>query len=235
MLRAHVHVTNSFVAVALYNWLMLLPSYVTVSAIISDSFSPTFTPSDPIDELTVAGLLLVYFANSVQTTQNHKETLSAPENMPKLANRRLVELEDLSLRDTLTGLPNRRAFDELAGQVLCASKFGKVAQGTLFPIDLDGFKLINDSYRLAAGDTLLKEVRRWLSIYLKGPDVVAQFGGDEFYIDWPGPLNCAEMNRISDTSCAICANPCAMNATNCRSRAVSASRRHTPVPVSISC
>lgn len=64
MFGALVHVSNSFVAVPIYNWSMLLPSYVIVAVIISDLFSRSFTPSEPIDAIAVAGLLLVYLVVS---------------------------------------------------------------------------------------------------------------------------------------------------------------------------
>ena len=199
MFGALVHISNSFVAVPLYNWSMLLPAYMVVVKIVHDLLQQPVTPSQPFEGLIVAGLLLVYFANTVQTTQNHKDTLSAYENMRELANRRLVELEDLSLRDLLTGLPNRRAFDTIANEFLCAAKPGKSVSGALFLVDLDGFKPINDSYSHAAGDALLKEVARRLSVDLTGSSVVARLGGDEFAIAWPGPLTRIDMVRIAES------------------------------------
>ena len=198
MFGALVHISNSFVAVPLYNWSMLLPAYLAVLKIVHDLFQQPVTVPQPYEGYVVAGLLLIYFANTVQTTQNHKDTLSAYENMRELANRRLVELEDLSLRDLLTGLPNRRAFDKIATDFLCGPKQGKAVNGALFLIDLDGFKPINDSYSHAAGDALLKEVARRLSVDLTGSSVVARLGGDEFAIAWPGPLGRVDMIRIAE-------------------------------------
>ena len=198
MFGALVHISNSFVAVPLYNWSMLIPAYLVVIAMVSRLVQQEVTASHPFEGYTVAGLLLVYFANTVQTTQNHKDTLSAYENMRELANRRLVEMEDLSLRDVLTGLPNRRAFDGMAQDFLCTDRPGRSARGALFLIDLDGFKPINDSYSHAAGDALLKEIGRRLSVDLTGSSVVARLGGDEFAIAWPGPLTQIDMARIGE-------------------------------------
>ena len=199
MFGALVHISNSFVAVPLYNWSMLLPTYLVIVRIVAGLLMDgTNPPPNFTEALTVAGLLLVYFANTVQTTQSHKDTLSAYENMRELANRRLVELEDLSLRDLLTGLPNRRAFDKVAREMLCQPRAGRGTEGALFLVDLDGFKPINDSYSHAAGDALLKEIARRLSIDLTGSSVVARLGGDEFALAWPGPLTRIDMMKIAD-------------------------------------
>ena len=198
MFGALVHISNSFVAVPLYNWSMLVPAYMVVIKMVHVLFSQEVMPSQPFEGYLVVGLLVVYFANTVQTTQNHKDTLSAYENMRELADRRLVELEDLSLRDVLTGLPNRRAFDRIARDVLIAPRQGKPTSGALFLIDLDGFKPINDSYSHAAGDALLKEIARRLRVDLTGSGVVARLGGDEFAIAWPGNLTQTDMTRIAD-------------------------------------
>ncbi|MFZ3581864.1 putative bifunctional diguanylate cyclase/phosphodiesterase [Loktanella sp. DJP18] len=198
MFGALVHISNSFVAVPLYNWSMLIPAYMVVIQVVLYLFQQKVVVSAPLEGFTVGGLLLVYFANTVQTTQNHKDTLSAYENMRELATRRLVELEDLSLRDVLTGLPNRRAFDQIAPKVLYRNRSGRAINGALFLIDLDGFKPINDSYSHAAGDALLKEVGRRLSTDLSGSSIVARLGSDEFAVAWPGPLTPMDMVRIAD-------------------------------------
>jgi diguanylate cyclase (GGDEF)-like protein/PAS domain S-box-containing protein len=87
----------------------------------------------------------------------------------------------LALRDPLTGLANRRLFDELfeadlartqrAGQALCVAF-----------IDLDNFKEINDTYGHDAGDAVLREIARRLLTSVRTADTVARIGGDEFVI-----------------------------------------------------
>ncbi len=209
-----VHISNSFVAVPIYNWSMLIPSYLVVIAIVHDIFLQPVAMSSPLEGYILAGLLLVYFANTVQTTQNHKDTLSAYENMRELANRRLVELEDLSMRDVLTGLPNRLAFDQIAREFLGKTTAQKDVTGAMFLIDLDGFKPINDSYSHAAGDALLKEVARRLSVDLTGSSIVARLGGDEFAIAWPGPLTQIDMARIAEDILTLVRKPVAFERRN---------------------
>ncbi len=97
------------------------------------------------------------------------------------------ELERLSQRDPLTGLFNRRRFEEeLRRQLAYTRRYGK--GGALLMIDLDRFKQINDELGHAVGDKALCEVARVLSDNLRGSDilardpgaVVARLGGDEF-------------------------------------------------------
>ena len=78
-------------------------------------------------------------------------------------------------QDPLTGLDNRRH-----GQALMASSV--VARGTIYLLDLDHFKHINDSYGHAAGDVVLIEVARRLKAVLRENDRVYRWGGEEFLI-----------------------------------------------------
>jgi diguanylate cyclase (GGDEF)-like protein len=91
------------------------------------------------------------------------------------------QLTHIAYHDSLTGLPNRASFEERLQATLerCADE--RCASAVLF-IDLDNFKLINDSFGHAAGDELLRAVAGRLSRATRGGDVVARQGGDEFLI-----------------------------------------------------
>ena len=83
--------------------------------------------------------------------------------------------------DTLTGLFNRWQFNQRLEQgVAEAARHGRPM--TLLLIDLDDFKIINDSYGHAAGDQALKEVARRLKGCLRAADTLARLGGDEFTV-----------------------------------------------------
>ena len=91
------------------------------------------------------------------------------------------ELRHQALTDSLTGLANRTLLGDRIGQAIARFQRGGLAP-TLLALDLDGFKLINDSLGHAGGDTALVEVARRLGEVARKTDTVARFGGDEFAI-----------------------------------------------------
>ncbi|MES2260042.1 MAG: GGDEF domain-containing protein [Pseudomonadota bacterium] len=96
----------------------------------------------------------------------------------------LNKLERAANTDVLTGLRNRRRFNELAGSALSAGARNK--QGLwLLMIDIDHFKQINDTFGHDAGDDALQRVGHTLRDTLRGGDIVARYGGEEFCILLP--------------------------------------------------
>jgi diguanylate cyclase (GGDEF)-like protein len=111
----------------------------------------------------------------------------------------IQELEELALRDPLTGLLNRRAFQErLEGEVARAQRHG--SELSLLLVDIDHFKRINDSYGHVVGDVALTHVAHVLGAERRVSDVVARYGGEEFALLAPhttrdGALALAERLR----------------------------------------
>jgi diguanylate cyclase (GGDEF)-like protein len=94
---------------------------------------------------------------------------------------RVQQLDQLAHQDTLIQLPNRRGFmRELERLIDRVSRYGDCA-AMLF-VDLDGLKMINDSFGHCAGDEALIQVADLLSKGVRRSDVVARIGGDEFGI-----------------------------------------------------
>ena len=109
--------------------------------------------------------------------------LSAAEKMIADQEKRIRELEALASTDALTGLMNRRGFENFFTQERARQRrHSNKEAGCLLLIDLDLFKHINDTYGHHAGDACLKEVGEILSRNLRLLDGIARFGGDEFAV-----------------------------------------------------
>ncbi len=94
-----------------------------------------------------------------------------------------TELVSLSITDPLTGLLNRRKFEEvIRNEVARALRYGPLS---LLMIDLNFFKLVNDRYGHQAGDEVLKSVAELLKACCRGTDTCARLGGDEFAVILP--------------------------------------------------
>lgn len=107
--------------------------------------------------------------------QQRLEEIGAPDDVKALA----TVLAEQALRDPLTGLYNRRFFDEaLAQHVEAARRYNRCLSLVLF--DLDRFKKINDEVGHEAGDVALKTFARRLLQSLRKADIACRIGGDEF-------------------------------------------------------
>lgn len=87
----------------------------------------------------------------------------------------------LATHDSLTGLPNRSLYGELLEQAIQSAKRTGRGVGVMF-VDLDNFKEINDTHGHAAGDAVLETLAQRLKSTLRGSDVLARMGGDEFVL-----------------------------------------------------
>lgn len=90
-------------------------------------------------------------------------------------------LREAALVDELTGLHNRRSFNDLAEHQISTADRDATSLDLLY-LDVDAFKEINDRYGHAAGDETLREVARLLRDVCRSSDVVARLGGDEFAV-----------------------------------------------------
>ena len=97
----------------------------------------------------------------------------------------LLEVERLAIHDSLTGIANRRLFDEsLSRETARSQRLGTPL--SLVVLDIDHFKQINDTFGHQTGDAVLREMADALVASTKGYDVAARFGGDEFVLLLPG-------------------------------------------------
>jgi diguanylate cyclase (GGDEF)-like protein/PAS domain S-box-containing protein len=91
------------------------------------------------------------------------------------------EIQELAFYDSLTGLPNRRLFMEQLQHAVLSSSRHQSYSALLF-IDLDNFKIINDTYGHDVGDLFLTDVASRINLCVRNKDIVARLGGDEFVI-----------------------------------------------------
>jgi diguanylate cyclase (GGDEF)-like protein len=116
--------------------------------------------------------------------------------------------KDEALHDSLTGLPNRRLFEDRLMHALERSRRTGLSAG-VFAIDLNGFKAVNDTLGHRTGDLVLKRVAERLARKVRGADTVARVGGDEFIVvinDLVRAENCqkiAESLRIAIEGVAV--------------------------------
>ena len=108
--------------------------------------------------------------------------------------------------DALTGLPNRFLFLDRLGQALANEDRTGTKLGLLF-INLDGFKLVNDTLGHAFGDLLLKEASARLDACARATDTVARLGGDEFTIIMPSLKDARHTSRLAQRALDSLARP----------------------------
>jgi diguanylate cyclase (GGDEF)-like protein len=113
--------------------------------------------------------------------------------------------------DSLTGLPNRLAFDHRSTRTLATHTAAARTFCLLF-IDLDGFKSVNDLLGHAAGDALLKVVGARLAHALRGDDFVSRHGGDEFVCLLPDVQGEVQAVGVARKLMASVAAPCRVGA-----------------------
>ncbi|MDO9318688.1 MAG: EAL domain-containing protein [Gammaproteobacteria bacterium] len=122
----------------------------------------------------------------------------------------------LATYDNLTGLPNRVMFTELLEQATrLAARYSNRAFAVFF-IDLDRFKLINDTYGHHMGDALLREVALRLRMPLRTSDVVARLGGDEFVVLLQELTDRKKISKVAQNVLSAFAEPIIIHDKECR-------------------
>ncbi len=167
-------------------------------------WSETFTPPDELEMEQNAqrgierGSVVAHYESSILTRSGERRLFSWNNTLLRDANGDVVgqasvgeditdrrraehELERLAFHDPLTGLPNRILFHEHLDVALARAQRAGCGVAVLY-VDLDDFKLVNDSFGHNAGDELLCEVAARLIGSTRAADVVARQGGDEFLI-----------------------------------------------------
>jgi len=113
--------------------------------------------------------------------------------------------------DTLTGLPNRHLFHDRMAQTLSQAERNNWYAGVVY-IDVDRFKIVNDTYGHAIGDALLTEVAQRLRNCVRSGDTVGRLGGDEFAIVLSDLANVYDANTIAQKILDALAQPFKLDA-----------------------
>jgi diguanylate cyclase len=131
---------------------------------------------------------LVQTTNEMQQTNNSiEQQLTASKNEINQLQASLETVRTESLTDPMTGLANRKFFDEFLDKAIAeAPTRGEPL--SLLMIDIDHFKTFNDTYGHLTGDQVLRLVASSLKQNVKGQDVAARYGGEEFAVVLPSTL-----------------------------------------------
>ena len=129
-----------------------------------------------------------------------------------------ARIEYLASHDSLTGLPNRETFNGLLHYAIEAARRHQRRFAVLF-IDLDRFKVINDSLGHEAGDMLLVEIAGRLRETLRSSDVVARLGGDEFVVILEEAAESHDVERIARNLLSVLSEPLQLSGHECHTTA----------------
>jgi diguanylate cyclase (GGDEF)-like protein len=169
-----------------YDWMELLARLGR-----SDKLIVIKKPFEPIEILQSASALSRKWQNA-RALQHHvaglERVVTDRTRGLEAANR---QLRHLASHDSLTGLPNRLLLDDRMSQAIAQANRQK-HEFAVAVLDLDRFKLINDSLGHRAGDEVLCEVALRFKGAIRAVDSIARLGGDEFVIVFDGPVTRAD-------------------------------------------
>jgi diguanylate cyclase (GGDEF)-like protein/PAS domain S-box-containing protein len=149
----------------------------------------------------------VYLVGDEKVIQCNIRDITVQKKAQADLQKSLALLLELSVRDHLTGLFNRRYLEETLERELLRASRKQLSLGIIM-LDVDEFKHFNDIYGHAAGDSILQEIGRLLLEYVRGEDIASRYGGDEFMVILPDAsrevtLRRAELLRVKAHQMAI--------------------------------
>ncbi len=159
-----------------------------LAVILSIGHRRAWAPLLVLAAVAVSLLVMIRVAGLVRRLEVEQRRLSAAE----------AHLAYQASHDALTGLPNRSLLtDRLGEEVRRAEREGR--EIALMFIDLDDFKLVNDTLGHAAGDALLRVIAHRIQDEISPGDIVGRVGGDEFVVVSPNLMDRRSANRFADS------------------------------------
>lgn len=150
---------------------------------VTGKFIPLSVDTKEEDEISAIQKSFNNMAEKLQTTHNKLKKYN--EELEEKVKKRTIQLEKISITDRLTGLFNRHKIDDvLENEIKRSNRFNH--SFSLILIDIDDFKLINDTYGHQIGDEVLMEISNLLSSSVRTIDITGRWGGEEFLIITPG-------------------------------------------------
>ena len=148
-------------------WVLLAACSAALSPLLYSSIDVAATAT----EFSLLSIMTLMMATVIASTRAHRARLM---DASEFAN-------ELAHIDPLTGMPNRRAFDETLAHSIESSRLGGTPMSLLL-CDVDSFKHVNDAFGHKAGDEVLESIARALSDAVRGPDAAFRWAGDEFAV-----------------------------------------------------
>lgn len=182
----------------------------------SSNLSLRLKPQQRRDEIFILTNEINIMLDNLEETE--KKLLQSHENLERIVHQRTQELSEkneilkveieerkkiqeritqLAYHDHLTGLPNRLLFNDRLNQAIFLARRMEKPLGVIF-IDLDSFKLVNDTMGHDQGDELLKEIAKRLVALFRSHDTVCRIGGDEFIVAVQNIANPEDITRIAN-------------------------------------
>ena len=202
-LLARIGVTWSIAVLALGAAIVLLrrlrriitePLARLVAVMEDISRSRDYRKRAPVEGRDETGLLARRFNEVLSVVERHQQELDHELTVRRRAEEQLHRMANF---DAVTSLPNRHYFNQFLRNAVARTYRGQHSIGLMF-VDVDHFKVINDTLGHDAGDRLLEEVAHRLTAALRPSDAVCRFGGDEYAIVFDAPSNRDDVRNIAE-------------------------------------
>ncbi len=164
--------------------------------------APHYPANTGVDEVEQLSQSMQSMTQSLLQREHQLETLNQTLEQQVLQRTAALEaanrqLEQLATRDALTGLYNRRSFDEKLKECVHTSKRSG-RSFALLVLDADHFKRINDTHGHNTGDAVLQQLARLLTEHTRNTDFVARYGGEEFVLLLPETAHAEEATTVAE-------------------------------------